>query len=113
VGKAKEEEKKVKVEEVETPIKYIQHKQIVSKAREEARILDCGCKIGRTGGPWFYDYLCEEHVKEVQGKDGKYSYNKALSLTVKLNKIMREKEIEEQLIKKGDCNHKCKKCGRF
>jgi len=82
----------------------------MGKAREEERILDCGCKIGRTGGPWFYDYLCEEHVKKVQGKDGKYNYDKALALTEELNKMMKEEELLHKTMK---CNGKCKKCGRF
>ena len=57
--------------------------------RDEAKILPCGCKIGRTkGGIWFYDYICEIHIPNVQ-KRGKYCYEKALKLTEKLNAEMK------------------------
>jgi len=28
-------------------------------------------------------------------------------------KKVKVEEVEQQLIKKGTCNHKCEKCGRF
>jgi hypothetical protein len=73
----------------------------VSNWREEVQVLECGCKIGRTGkgGQWFYDYLCDKHVKDVQDAEGHYSYDKALAMTEKLNKEMKEnarKEKEQQ-----------------
>ena len=58
--------------------------------REETKILDCGCKIGRSkGGIWFYDYLCEIHVGEVYDESGEYSIEKAEELTRRMNEIMK------------------------
>jgi len=69
----------------------------MSKWRDETKELPCGCKIGRSaGGIWFYDYICEIHLPEVLDKKGKYSFEKALELTEKLNKEMKELEKNEQ-----------------
>ena len=62
----------------------------MGKWREEVKILLCGCKVGRSkAGQWFYDFICEEHLKEVY-VDGKYSYDKATEMTDKLNRDMKE-----------------------
>jgi hypothetical protein len=59
--------------------------------RDETKILPCGCKIGRAdNGLWFYDYICDLHIPEVL-KNGKYCYDKAIKLTEKLNKEMKER----------------------
>lgn len=74
--------------------------------REEVKILECGCKIGRAeGGLWFYDFICEKHLPEVQ-ENGHYSYEKAIKLTEKLNAEIRTqaewKKKRRELIKKLD-----------
>lgn len=66
----------------------------MSKWRKEIKILGCGCKIGGQKGAWFYDFICEKHLKEVQ-VNGKFNYEKSLEFTNKLNKIMREMEVVE------------------
>jgi len=65
----------------------------MSKWREEVKILECGCKIGGQNGAWFYDYLCDKHVKKVRIK-GKYNYEKALKLTDELNRKVREGKLK-------------------
>jgi len=65
----------------------------MSKWREEVKILECGCKIGGQKGAWFYDYLCDKHVKKVRTK-GKYNYDKALKLTDELNRKVREGKLK-------------------
>lgn len=65
----------------------------MSKAREETKTLDCGCRIGRSkGGPWFYDYLCEIHVPMVYDEEGHYSIKRAEIMTHLLNEEMKRKE---------------------
>lgn len=60
--------------------------------REEVYTFSCGCKVGRSkGGPWFYDYLCELHVKEVYDEKGNYSLELANKLTEKMNEIMKKR----------------------
>ncbi len=59
--------------------------------REEVKTLECGCKVGRSkAGPWFYDFLCDTHVKEVYDKEGHYSIELAEKLTKKLNEEMKK-----------------------
>lgn len=69
----------------------------MGKWRDEVEILECGCKVGRSkGGVWFYDFLCEEHVKGVyEGK--KYSSEKAEEMTAKLNEQMKMREAYKKL----------------
>jgi len=59
----------------------------MSKWRKEVKVLNCGCKIGGQKGAWFYDYICENHLPEVQ-VDGKFNYDKSLEFTDKLNRAM-------------------------
>jgi len=60
------------------------------KMRDETVILACGCKVGRSGGgQWFFDYLCDEHVKMVRDKNG-YNFEKASELTRTLNTLMKK-----------------------
>ena len=74
----------------------------MSNWREEIRVLPCGCKIGRSAnGLWFYDFICEKHVKEVQ-ENGHYSYDKALKMTEDLNKKLKEEETKEKAEKKAE-----------
>ena len=56
---------------------------------EEKRKLPCGCLVGRSvEGRWFYDYICDVHVKEVYDENGKFSYDKHMALTERLQKEM-------------------------
>jgi len=59
----------------------------MSKWRKEVKVLNCGCKIGGQKGAWFYDYICENHLSEVQ-VDGKFNYEKSLEFTNRLNRMM-------------------------
>lgn len=69
---------------------------ILGKWRDEVKVLDCGCKIGRSKqGLWFYDYLCEIHVAMVYDDEGHYSLKQAEELTKKLNEEMKNAEKEE------------------
>ena len=62
----------------------------MSAVREEIQILECGCKLGRSNkGPWFYDFICEKHIKDVQ-TDGHYDYDKALKMTEEINRKLKE-----------------------
>ena len=62
----------------------------MGKWREEAKVLPCGCKIGRSGkGPWFYDFYCDSHVEEVR-TNGRFDYDKSLKYLKKLNKEMKK-----------------------
>jgi V8-like Glu-specific endopeptidase len=66
----------------------------MSKARDSVIELECGYKLGgNKGGPYYYDYLCEKHVKEVQ-TNGKYDYDKAVKLTDELNRKVRKGELK-------------------
>jgi len=66
----------------------------MGKARDEVKVLPCGCKVGRSAsGPWFYDFICDTHVPEVQ-VDGKFNYEKSLAYTEKLQKEMKYREEE-------------------
>jgi len=68
--------------------------------RDETIVLECGCKIGRSGkGMWFYDFICDKHVPDCQ-TDGHYDYDKAMLMTQKLNQDMREKERKEREARK-------------
>lgn len=61
----------------------------MGKWREEEVILPCGCKVGRSQqGLWFYDFICEEHLQNVQ-VDGKFNYEKSLEFTEMLQKAMK------------------------
>jgi hypothetical protein len=63
--------------------------------REEVKVFPCGCKVGRSAnGMWFYDFICDEHIKEVR-TDGHYDYDKAVKFTEEMNKRMKEEEKNE------------------
>jgi len=69
----------------------------MSKWRENILVLECGCKIGgNKSGPYFYDFICEKHIKRVQVK-GKYNYEKALKLTDELNRKIREGKLKVEV----------------
>jgi hypothetical protein len=52
----------------------------------EVKTLPCGCKVGKSGeGSWFYNYICNQHVKAVYDKDGHYSFDLQIALIKKLN----------------------------
>jgi len=57
----------------------------MGKWREETRELECGCKVGRSGGPWFFDYYCEKHLKYIRPR-GRFCIRKADKLLHKTNK---------------------------
>lgn len=71
--------------------------------RDEVKILECGCKIGRSKqGLWFYDFICEKHLSEVQGENGLFSAKKSEEFTNKLNEEIKKvpkvkKENKENL----------------
>jgi len=65
----------------------------MGKWRDETKTLVCGCRVGRSGsGQWFYDFICKYHLKGFYF-DGKYSYEKALEMTEKLNRQMIERKF--------------------
>ena len=68
----------------------------MGKWREEEVTLKCGCKVGRSKlGLWFYDYICDKHVPNVQ-VDGKFNYEKSLKFTEELQKLMKyRKELAD------------------
>jgi len=63
----------------------------MGKWRDEVKILACGCKIGRSKqGLWFYDFLCETHVKKVYDGKGHYSLKLAEEMTKAINEAMKK-----------------------
>lgn len=72
-----------------------------TKYREETIILPCGCKVGgNKGGPYFYDFICEKHLPEVQ-ENGKFSYAKSEIAIKKLNEKMKENPLEKEEFWRG------------
>jgi len=69
----------------------------MSKWREEIKTLECGCKAGRSKkGLWFYDFICEKHLSEVQDEKGHFNYEKSLKFTELLQEKIKDLKKEKE-----------------